>query len=88
MKSSQVYFTNMQNESRHRWETGKTLRSTKSAAPSINNLKRFTLSGISQEIKIIKRRTETHVQQKLSYINTELRKRMYKRKRTASLTAL
>ena len=43
----------------------KTLRSPKSAAPSINNLKRFTLSGISLDVKIIKKKkTETHLQQK------------------------
>ena len=64
----------------------KTLRSSKSAAPSINNLS-FTLSGISLEIKIIKRKknrnafatetklhkhriTETRAQRKQSYINT------------------
>ena len=42
----------------------KTIRSPKSAAPSINNLKRFTLSGISLDVKIIKKKTETHLQQK------------------------
>ena len=46
----------MQNESRHRWETVKELRVIyKSAAPSLNNLKRFTLSGILLELKIIKK---------------------------------
>ena len=42
----------------------KTLRSPKSAAPSINNLKRFALSGISLDVKIIKKKkkTETHLQ--------------------------
>ena len=33
-------------------------------APSINNLKRFTLSGISLDVKMIKKKTETHLQQK------------------------
>ena len=34
----------------------KTFPSSKSAAPTINNLKRFTLSGISLEAKIIKKK--------------------------------
>ena len=44
----------------------KTLRSSKSAAPSINNLKRIALRGISLDVKIIKKKkkTETHLQQK------------------------
>ena len=43
----------------------KTLRSPKSAAPSINNLKRIALSGISLDvIKKKKKETETHLQQK------------------------
>ena len=49
----------MQNESRHRWKQRKTLRSSKSAAPSVNNLKRFTLSGISLEVKIIKKKKQS-----------------------------
>ena len=45
----------------------KTLRSPKSAAPSINNLKRIALSGISLDVnkkKKKKKKTETHLQQK------------------------
>ena len=64
VKSSQVCFTNMQNESSTGGKRRKTLRSPKSAAPSINNLKRFTLSSISLDVKIIKKKTETHLQQK------------------------
>ena len=40
----------------------KTLRSPKSAAPSINNLKRIALRGISLDVN--KKKTETHLQQK------------------------
>ena len=36
----------------------KTLRSSKSAAPSINNLKRCSLSGISLQIKIIHKKKQ------------------------------
>ena len=43
----------------------KTLRSPKSAAPSINNLKRIALSGISLDVnKKTKKETEMHLQQK------------------------
>ena len=42
----------------------KTLRSPKSAAPSINNLKRIALSGISLDVNKKKKKTETHLQQK------------------------
>ena len=57
----------------------KILQSSKSAALSINNLKCFTLSGISLEVKIFRlKKTETHVQQKQSYINIKLQKRIYK----------
>ena len=42
----------------------KALRSPKPAAPSIKNLKRFTLSGILLDVKIIKKKkAETHLQQ-------------------------
>ena len=54
-------------------------------APSFNNLKHFTLSGVSVAVKIIKKqkktKTETHLQQKRRCINTELQKRIYKRSR-------
>ena len=59
----------MQIESQYRWKTAKILPSSKSAAPSISNQKRFTLSGISSGLKIVKKNTETHVQQKQSYTN-------------------
>ena len=42
----------------------KTLRSPKSAAPSINNLKRIALRDISLDVKIIIKKVETHLQQK------------------------
>ena len=59
--SSQVYFTNVQNKSRHRWETAKDLTTIKSATSSINNLKRFTLRGISLEVKIIKKKKQKRI---------------------------
>ena len=46
----------------------KTLPLSKSAAPSINNLKRFPFSGISLEVKYSTKK-DTHVQQKQSYRN-------------------
>ena len=65
----------MQNEiTNNKRETAKDLRSSMSLAPSINNLKRILL-----EINIIEKKTETHVQQKQSYINTELQILVYKR---------
>ena len=50
----------------------KTLRSPKSAASSINNLKRFTLSGISLDVKIIKKQKKRIYNR--NNINTELQK--------------
>ena len=50
----------MQTESGTSGKRRKTLRSPKSAAPSINNLKRIALRGISLDVK----KTETHLQQK------------------------
>ena len=44
----------------------KTLRSLKSAAPSINNLKRFTLSDISLEVKIIKKNKRIYNRNKVT----------------------
>ena len=59
----------MQSESRHRWETAKDL---KSAAPSINNLKRIALSGISLDVN--KKKKNRNAFTNRSNINTALQK--------------
>ena len=43
----------------------KILRSSKSAAPSINNLKRFILSGIFLEVKIITKKNKNKEQKSM-----------------------
>ena len=64
VKSSQVKF--ILPTCKTKVDTGgkrpKTLRSSKSAAPSINNLKRIALSGISPDVN--KKKKKTHLQQK------------------------
>ena len=52
----------------------KTLRSPKFAAPSINSFKRFTLNGISLELKIIKKKQKRIYNR--NNINTELQNHM------------
>ena len=52
----------------------KTLRSPKSAAPSINNLKRIALSGISLDVKKKKKKKKQKRIYNRSNINTELQK--------------
>ena len=56
-KSSQIYFTTMQNEKRYKWKTAKDLTSSRFTAPSINILKRFDLSGISVEVIKIQKKS-------------------------------
>ena len=51
----------------------KTLRSPKSAAPSINNLKRIALSGISLDVNKKKKKKQKRIYNR-NNINTELQK--------------